>query len=45
MYLTQFLQYLIWPVFILISLYAVRYALSVYEKMFPGEDDGTISQE
>jgi hypothetical protein len=34
MYISQILQYLIWPTFILISWFAIKYALSVYEKKF-----------
>jgi len=37
MYISQILQYLIWPAFILLSWYAVKYALTAYEKKFPGK--------
>jgi hypothetical protein len=35
MYIIEILQYLIWPAFIVLSWFAVRFALSVYEKKFP----------
>ena len=35
MYISQLLQYLIWPAFILLSWYIVKYALEAYEKKFP----------
>jgi hypothetical protein len=35
MYITGILEYLIWPAFILIAWFAVRFALSAYEKKFP----------
>jgi len=35
MYLTQFLSYLVWPAFIVISWFTVKLALSVYDKKFP----------
>jgi len=34
MYITQILEYLIWPAFILLSWFIVKFALSVYEKKF-----------
>ena len=37
MYISGILEYMIWPVFILISWIAVRVVLSAYEKKFPGE--------
>ncbi len=37
MYISEILEYLIWPVFILISWFSIKYALSVYEKKFPEE--------
>lgn len=37
MYITGILMYLVWPAFIFISWYAVRFALDQYEKKFPGE--------
>jgi hypothetical protein len=40
MYITGILQYLIWPAFILLSWFAVRLALNLYEKKFPGEIEG-----
>ena len=38
MYITQILQYLIWPAFIVLSWYTVKFALSLYEKKFPGKE-------
>jgi hypothetical protein len=38
MYISQILQYLIWPAFILLSWVIVKYALSVYEKKFPQKE-------
>jgi len=38
MYITEFLSYLIWPAFIVISWYAVKYAMSVYDNKFPEKD-------
>ena len=38
MYITSILQYLIWPAFIVISWFAIRFALSLYEKKFPGKE-------
>jgi len=35
MYISQILQYLIWPAFILLSWVVIKYALSAYEKKFP----------
>jgi hypothetical protein len=37
MYLNSIIQYLIWPAFILLSWYAIRLALAIYEKKFPEE--------
>jgi hypothetical protein len=38
MYISQILQYLIWPAFILLSWVIVEYALSAYEKKFPQKE-------
>lgn len=38
MYISEIIQYLIWPAFIVLSWYAVRLALSVYVKKFPKEE-------
>ena len=38
MYLTQILSYLIWPAFIVISWFTVKFALSVYDKNFPEKE-------
>lgn len=37
MYLTGILEYLIWPAFILIAWFLVRFALSAYDKKYPGQ--------
>jgi hypothetical protein len=42
MYITQILQYLIWPAFILLSWVIVDYALSAYEKNFPQKEESAI---
>ncbi len=39
MYKAEIIQYLIWPVFIVISWYAIKYALSVYEKNLPEKEN------
>jgi hypothetical protein len=39
MYITGILQYLIWPAFILLSWFAIRLALNIYEKKFPGDTE------
>jgi hypothetical protein len=38
MYIGGILEYLIWPGFILIAWLCVKFALSVYEKKFSGEE-------
>jgi hypothetical protein len=38
MYISEILQYLIWPGFILLSWFAIKFALAVYEKNFPEKD-------
>jgi hypothetical protein len=38
MYIDEILEYLIWPGFILLSWVVIKYALSVYEKKFPEQD-------
>jgi hypothetical protein len=35
MYITGILQYLIWPVFIVVSWFIIKAALALYEKKFP----------
>jgi len=35
MYIQGILNYLIWPLFIIVSWYIISYALKVYEKKFP----------
>lgn len=41
MYIDGILQYLIWPAFIIVSWYAVKLALNLYEKKFPDGDQGS----
>ena len=43
MYISGIIQYLIWPVFILLSWYIIKYALAVYENKFP-EKNGNSTQ-
>jgi len=38
MYLSSILQYLIWPVFIIVSWLIINAALSYYDKKFPVEE-------
>lgn len=38
MYITEFLTYLIWPAFIVISWFMVKLALYLYEKKYPEKD-------
>jgi len=38
MYIAAILQYLIWPVFILVSWFVIDLALRLYEKKFPGSE-------
>jgi len=35
MYINQLLQYLLWPVFIIVSWIIIKAALNYYEKKFP----------
>lgn len=37
MYITEILEYLIWPAFIVLSWFLVKYALYVYDKKYPGQ--------
>lgn len=39
MYITAILQYLIWPVFIIVSWMIIKAGLSYYEKKFPVRDE------
>jgi hypothetical protein len=39
MYIPQILQYLIWPVFILICWFAIKAGLSYYETKYPEKDN------
>jgi len=39
MYITGILQYLIWPIFIIVSLLIINAGLSYYEKKFPVKDE------
>jgi hypothetical protein len=38
MYISQILEYLIWPGFILIAWLTVNFALTAYEKKFQGKE-------
>jgi hypothetical protein len=38
MYLSEILEYLIWPGFILLSWFAIKFALFLYEKKFPEKE-------
>jgi len=39
MYIPQILQYLIWPALIMAAWFAIRIALTYYEKKFPEQKD------
>lgn len=39
MYIKEILQYLLWPVLIALTWFAVIFALKVYEKRFPGKEE------
>jgi hypothetical protein len=41
MYISQILQYLLWPALIVISWFAVRFTLSYFEKRFPEKENHT----
>jgi hypothetical protein len=38
MYISEILQYLIWPGFIILCWFVVKFALAVYEKKFPEKE-------
>jgi len=38
MYISEILEYLIWPGIILVSWFAIKIALSFYEKKFPEKE-------
>jgi hypothetical protein len=38
MYISEILEYLIWPGFILLAWVTIQFALSVYEKRFPEKE-------
>jgi hypothetical protein len=38
MYITEILEYLIWPAFIVIAWLSVRFTLAAWEKKFPEKD-------
>jgi hypothetical protein len=38
MYITEILQYLLWPALIAVTWFAVRFALSRFEKRFSGKE-------
>lgn len=39
MYISEILQYLIWPAFIIISWFIIKTGLKLYEKRFPVKDE------
>jgi len=39
MYITEILEYLIWPAFIVLSWFLVKFALSYYENKFPEKEE------
>jgi len=39
MYIPQILQYLIWPAFIILCWFTIKFALSHYEKKFPEKEE------
>jgi len=41
MYIKEILEYLIWPVFIIISWLVIKFSLAAYEKKFPSKE-GTV---
>ncbi len=38
MYITQILQYLLWPVMIIVTWFLIRFAVKYYEKRFPDKE-------
>ena len=38
MYISGIIQYLIWPAFIIASLFIIKAGLKIYEKKFPEDD-------
>jgi len=38
MYISEILQYLIWPGFIVLSWFVIKFSLSAYEKKFPEKE-------
>jgi hypothetical protein len=45
MYISQILEYLIWPGFILIAWLTVKVALTAYEKKFQGKDQAFSEEQ
>jgi hypothetical protein len=39
MYINEILQYLIWPGFIILSWFIIKFALSLYEKKNPEQEE------
>ena len=39
MYISGLIQYLIWPVFIIVSWFAIKTGLKFYERRFPSQED------
>jgi hypothetical protein len=45
MYISKILEYLIWPGFILLSWFFLKFALSLYEKRFPEKEAQSSQNE
>jgi len=45
MYINAILQYMIWPVLIILSWFIIKYALAYYEKKFPDNPEKTIKSQ
>ena len=39
MYISEIIQYLIWPLLIIVSWFAVKTGLKLYERKFPSKED------
>jgi hypothetical protein len=44
MYISEILEYLLWPAFIILSWFVIKYALSVYESKF-SEKEQPVNQK
>jgi hypothetical protein len=45
MYIIQLLKYMIWPVFIVICWFTIRFALSVYEKKLSDDESQPMNKD